>query len=447
LLFNHLEDKNKPLASRKYAIYALQGIFRNTESIRSDAGAVTALISALWDQDSKIRNSAAYALQCTRVPFAQDVAHGLLQIAKANGDIETRTQVLRSAGRVLFTIRGHRDIEVSKHALFQWLKGISPTKLENIIEKLEGETCFNEIDDAGMVLKSLKQITKLPLSKEDFLQLRGNRQWKELLEKAREEWKKRGNCLKTLPRLPDFIAALESFLAAPDPAVCRAAACGTAWFLNAEEDRPDQLKKKLPDNISILWAMIDAATGNDSWEDEEGYETHHPAAVKQIADWLESQQPREREKLIDAVFKELEAQIIKMEDSQGDEQEDSIETQSKGYEEGWPLRRILIAVLAELSDRLTYRAFTGSRGLDEIISLLAKAAGDPESYTSRRFAVRFLGNLQKFTIDTAAVFFEACRDIGKVYRETLTAVSKFKTFGPGSLDRLTRGLISPSLTV
>ncbi len=37
--------------------------------------------------------------------------------------------------------------------------------------------------------------------------------------------------------------------------------------------------------------------------------------------------------------------------------------------------------------------------------------------------------------------------MGDVYRETRSAVSKFKIFGPGSLERLTAAIRSPSTTV
>ena len=113
----------------------------------------------------------------------------------------------------------------------------------------------------------------------------------------------------------------------------------------------------------------------------------------------------------------------------------------------WCLRRVLVAVLAELSERLTYRTFTSQRDLADVVVLFARAAADPNSYNTRRFAIRALGNLQQLTAQVADVFFAACQDVGQVYRETRTAVNKFKVFGAGSLERLTAAVRSPSITV
>jgi hypothetical protein len=52
-----------------------------------------------------------------------------------------------------------------------------------------------------------------------------------------------------------------------------------------------------------------------------------------------------------------------------------------------------------------------------------------------------------FTVEVADVFFEACQDTDVVYTETRTAVTKFKIFGDGSLEKLTAAVRSPSITV
>jgi hypothetical protein len=113
----------------------------------------------------------------------------------------------------------------------------------------------------------------------------------------------------------------------------------------------------------------------------------------------------------------------------------------------WAERRVLIAVVAELSDRLTYRAFAGDHELFDVVSLITHLADDPDSYSARRFAIRALGNLQQLTDEVAEVIFTACQDIGDVYHETYVGVRKFKAFGPNSLEILTNAVRSTSVTI
>jgi hypothetical protein len=85
--------------------------------------------------------------------------------------------------------------------------------------------------------------------------------------------------------------------------------------------------------------------------------------------------------------------------------------------------------------------------LASVIELFACAATDEENPDVRLFAVRALGNLQQLTAGVANVFFAACQDVTGVYKETRTAVTKFKVFDAGSLERLTAAIREPSITV
>ena len=168
----------------------------------------------------------------------------------------------------------------------------------------------------------------------------------------------------------------------------------------------------------------------------------HPWAVKQIAGWIEERPLEERARFIAGMLDDLERAMVGM-GSQGEDDDGQF---TDPYI-GWPTRRALVAVLAELSERLTYRAFTSQRDLADVVALFARAAADPDSYNTRRFAIHALGNLQQLTAQVADVFFAACQDVGEVYRETRTAVNKFRVFGPGSLERLTAAISNPSITV
>src|SRR5262249_26967401 len=78
--------------------------------------------------------------------------------------------------------------------------------------------------------------------------------------------------------------------------------------------------------------------------------------------------------------------------------------------------------------------------------LLARATYDPTSYVTRQLAIRALGNLQQFSAEVAAAFFDACQDVAVVYCEACTAVTNFEVFYPDSRDRLLQEVRSKSVT-
>jgi len=254
-----------------------------------------------------------------------------------------------------------------------------------------------------------------------------------------------GRVLPTVPNLKDassVISQVEAFLTSPNPAIRRAAACVFAHVYYSDKYCWERLHDLLSDNITILKTMIDAVTNRDIWDNgAEKTVKKHSWAVQKIATWVESQPREERERLIDEMLDDFQREVQEMASYQNEEDD-----RNQPYS-GWPIRRIIMAVLAELSERLTYRAFIRSRSLSEVISLFVHIAQDPGSFNARRFAICALGNLQMFTVEVADVFFETCQDVSDVYSETRTAVTKFKVFGDGSLDKLTAAVRSPSITV
>jgi hypothetical protein len=184
---------------------------------------------------------------------------------------------------------------------------------------------------------------------------------------------------------------VESLLAAPELATRRAAACTLARLYHGDDDRPARLRDLFPDDAALLQSLLDAITDHDFWGDEgDSGISHHPWVVKQIAGWVEARPPEERARLIAGMLDDLERAMIGM------ETEDFEEYDVIGDEQ-WCPRRALVAVLSELSERLTYRAFTSQRDLADVVALFARAATDPGSYSTRRFAIRALGNLQQLT--------------------------------------------------
>lgn len=440
-----LSDPTRPVVQRRVAIDALINISVHDKQ-QIDSATHNTLAAILNDPDIYLRRSAAYALQWTSGQAVWMVAQALLHSAQFDPDIETRSLALRSVGRVLNAVHGFRDVDVSKEALFRWLAAKTKEQIAfgrppftRVIEQLPELPAINEMPDVDKVLAALAHPHDLGLPA-DTARLCEVQEWSRLLQDASQEWAVRRYWLKTLPHLPTAIAQLEALLVVPEATTRRAAACALARLYHGEDDRPSRLYDLLSNDNAVLQAMLDAVIDREYWSVEsEKKISYHSWAIKQIASWVEVQPSAQRNQLIATMLSDLEQATIGMEsafdiyDVIGDEQ--------------WCDRRALVAVLAELSDRLTYRAFTSTRALADVVNLFARAATDPNSFNSRRFAIHVLGNLQQMTYQVATVFFAACQDVGIVYRSTRTAVSKFKVFGSGSLEQLTNSIRSPSLTV
>lgn len=437
----------QPDRARWASVSALSDIRLHNHELRADAVSQAALILALDDPQVEVRRTAAYALQWTTGQGAWSAAQALLHTAQFDPDSVTRTLALRSVGSALHAVRGFRDVDVSKEALFRWFDAnVSESQgtsraIREAVEQLSDLPVLRAAPDAKTALNELGRPESLGLTDGLAANLSGEQQWDKLLQSAREEWDIRGYWQQTLPYLPAAIAQLEANLAAPEPDLRRAAACSLARLYHGDDERPARLRDLLRDDAAVLQALLDAVTDEDSWGDEGAkMVSHHPWAVKQIVGWLEARPPEERSRLVAGILKDLESAMNGMDD-------EDVEQYDAALDEPWSPRRALVAVLAELSERLTYRTFISERALSAVVSVFARAATDPGSYSARRFAIRALGNLQQFTPQVADVFFAACQDVGHVYRETLTAVHKFKVFGPGSLERLTAAIRSPSITV
>jgi hypothetical protein len=448
LLCAALTETARPLATRRAVADAFSNILKENRDLHDNASIHSALVAALDQSNTDIRRSAAYALQWTAGQSTWNVAKALLHSAECDPDSKTSVLALRSAGCVLHAVRGFRDVDVSKEALFRWLEAQRTTSLsllqnefDKAVSELRGLEVLQAMQDASSILDGLTHLDALGLSDETVARLRGSGEWDKLLESASQEWRFRRYWLETLPHLPAAITQVETLLAAPEPAVRRAASCALARLYHGDDDRPARLHELLHDDAVVLQALVDAVIDRDSWIDEgKSGASHHSWAIKQIAGWLEARPPDERDRLVATLLDDLESAMIGM----GEEDDDD---EGVRPHDGWRARRALVAVLAELSERLTYRVFTSQRDLANVVALFARAATDPGSYNSRRFAIRALGNLQQLTPQVADVFFSACQDVGTVYRETRTAVGRFKVFSPGSLERLTDAIGSSSITV
>ncbi len=226
-----------------------------------------------------------------------------------------------------------------------------------------------------------------------------------------------------------------SFLSTDNAELSRAAAAGLAAMLESRDDVMDLLTTLFGDTASALTAIIEGSGDEDFWE-EQGVDTadsHHVKVAATVGSWLAARPREERRRLVALLLSELERSCAR---SAALRPEDIL----LDGDQFWSYRRITMAVLAEVSERLTFKTFESGRPLASFVEFVARIGRDAESYSTRRFAVRILGNLQHFTPPVSAALFEACGDTFVVYREAMEAVRKFSVFSAGCLPILCSGL-------
>jgi hypothetical protein len=246
-----------------------------------------------------------------------------------------------------------------------------------------------------------------------------------------------GRVIRNTEALPEtavdfLLQRMRVLVSEADPATSRAAAGGIAAALEGRDDVIARLAAFLPSQSAVLSAMLLGAADTEYWVEEPP--SHHVGFIRRTAAWIHEQPEPERAWLIDMLLADLERAAADMEGEQPDDSDDA---------RPWETRRVTVGVLAELSERLTYHSFIRSRPLAEVVALVVRVAKEPDSYTARRFALKILGNLQRFTPEVAGAFFEACQDVSAVYRDSKAVISKFNDFAPGSFEKLTQTLFDP----
>lgn len=347
-----------------------------------------------------------------------------------------------SLGRLLQVGSGFRTSEISKEALQNWMLDRASIIFKDPINNIFDLSTIKSAPSASDVLEMLDNLDALDIPEGTVERLRRYSDWETLVDDARYEWQIRYYWHEKLPYLPMAIKQIETLLLSLDPSIRHFAEISLARSYYSDDDRPNRLYQLFSNDEIVLKAMINSAVDRDMWtdEDEKTFPSFHLRTVKQVAGWIEAKPREDYERLINCMLDKLE-QLTEL----------MLQTHEVDFgitdDEPWTIRRVLAAVLAELSERLTHRAFSTKHDMSKVISLFARVANDPYSYSSRRFAIRALGNFQNYTAEVSDVFFEACKDVSDVYRETRTAVTKFKKFVPGSLEKLTTAVKNPSVTI
>ncbi|MCP4700716.1 MAG: hypothetical protein GY862_28255 [Gammaproteobacteria bacterium] len=428
------------------ATKTLKETLKHRENKRNNHVICNALLQTLVNQETEVRKCAAYGLQWIVEKPAWKTVQGLLARVQEDPDENVRLLALRSLGRVLQTVQGYCDIDLSKEALFGkdgWLHSQGFAVNEILLNEILESRTMQEESDVTTLLESLSRLKMPEVTQETRTRLRESAEWQNLLDTARKEWERRQYWANAAPELRDGIATIERLMHSPDTDTRNIAACALARIHQGKEERIEYLHALLQDDVMVLQALLDAAVDRDG-----DWPAYKAETAKQITRWLEQKPQEIRNRLVNWMLDDLKPRLeIMLNNTEREEDdEDNLVGLGNPYT-GWPYREIVLATLAELSETFTCRLFANRYLLDEVVSLFAQAARDPDSYISRQFAIRALGNLQLFTTEVADVFFDACRDYDAVYQETRAAVGKFKKFAPGSLEKLTRALGHESITV
>jgi hypothetical protein len=440
MLCDVLSDPSRPVEVRRRVGVGLFYAQIEGLEMREDPRIHRALMVVLHDPDTELRDNAATALQWAAGLGAWQVLRALLTAVEKEQETTVRETLLWSVGCVLHTLR-RQDTDTSKKALLQWLANASGDySVYGIAESLRGLAPVADARDADTVLEALLNPDRLGASEYMVRKMRSEK-WKTILINSGKEWAIRRYCLETQSELLEAIAKVQSLLSSPEPKIQRIVACAMARLYHEDAERVSILSEFLHDDASVLAALLDADMDLSRWGEEgDANPSYHYRTVKQAAAWLEAKPTQEQTHFINWMLEELNQEVGG----------NALRTATAGVprqRRGWPARCILAAVLAELSERMTFRAFTQTYELADVVALFAAAAADPQDFETRRYAIRLLGNLQQLTQEVADVFFAACRDVDVVYRETSKAVTRFKVFGAGSLELLTAAIQSPSITV
>ncbi len=456
-------DRQRSTKDRKAIFGMLRSIARSNIEFPDWRIISKVFVEGLSDPCLELIRYSAYALQWAAGPTVLDAVPELLKFASSSPDLEGCIWTLLSLGRIFGRASAQRDVSTSPDALFLWLeKKIQERLLYHFINKrlftdatefLSKQPITKDADSWDKLISLLLRPEDLGLPRDMARQMRASPEWAKLMEDARVEGELRRLAFSLQQELPRALNQVKGLLNASDPVLRRAAAGALARIYESESNRPAQLCDLLPDDISVLWALVDAlATSEGGWSEERA------SSSKQIADWMASRSVEKCGELVDVLLNELEHQLKLLEFSDKADSGLKETDQVSPHEEGWPFRGAIVSVLADVSDRGTSRMFTRTRSLDSVVSLFTQAASDPQDYNVRRFAIRVLGNLQHFTDQVAEVFFAACQDVADVYHDSRTAVTKFKYFsyetreGPAEraragLDRLVTAVGNTNVTV
>jgi hypothetical protein len=198
----------------------------------------------------------------------------------------------------------------------------------------------------------------------------------------------------------------------------------------------------LQDAETIMLALIESVSDDAAiWKKDD----YHEKTVKQLADWLLEQPESKRFMLIDNLLTEAHKLLLK--ETEEFNKDGTLTTVESILKYQPREHEVVIGVLSELSERMTYKGFTREMSIEEVLDLFVRAALNKSSYTTRKNGIRALGNLQQFTGNVARAFFEACQDIDDVYSEAHRAVGKFKRFDEESLAILTEAIEHPGIRV
>ena len=112
-------------------------------------------------------------------------------------------------------------------------------------------------------------------------------------------------------------------------------------------------------------------------------------------------------------------------------------------EGGWPARRILLAVVAAVAERMPAHLLQ-ARPAADLEQLLVRGTTDADSFTARRSALTALSHLREVTAAVVPAFLAAVQDVRKVQQDAVEAAKHFRRVEADVLPDLLAALRHPS---
>ena len=423
----------------RLASNALGYIYKATPEVihllceRAGHGSATvqrAVLSALWNlqeetpevvevliallrssQDESVRRSACNTLG--RLPSTHfEVASALLEALK-DPSPKVRDRAAWFLGKMYPRLIKAGTKAPSKEQVRQQLYNALPSQEDDYLNQAFEEPVFQAAADAQAALLLLQNLEHIDIKPVIVSVLAQSKKLPGLVYNLLDEVR---NAPKRQALCDQIFAALVEHLANEETVVAQNAAEAIARIKQQDKDVLEILHQHLPDDHEVLRALWASASDADSWGD------YHEQAVKNLVALVE-QNPMLVEDLLSALQHHVE-----------------------GNGSDWQARRILIATFAAVTEGMP-STLQAKRPLDEVLQLFVAAAKDSNSFSTRRWAIKALGNLRQATPEVLEALFAACRDTSTVYNQAVEAAHKFRRIEPRALDLLFAALTDPSVRV
>jgi hypothetical protein len=405
----HLLCEQSRGGSKKAQIAALRALWELKVGTRE---VIEVLIELLTSDDESLRGHACGTLGRLNSSVSK-VANALLNALKDSSS-EVRSKAAWFLGKIYTRIASTATKDYSKEGIRSQLYIALPSEQDSCLNRAFDEPLFQDAADAEAALSLLQNLETIDIDSKIASVLSRSEKLPSLLLDLLDKVRDAPNSQVLLEQI---FAALVELLTDESSDVAQAAAWAMARIKQNDPDLMQVLRQHLRNDHELLRAIWGSAGDSDDWG------SYHEQAVKNVVALVELN-PVLVDDLLSALQQEMDSQ-----------------------DGSWDDRRILMATLAALSEKMA-PTLEAKISLNDLLKLLVAAARDPGSYNTRRWAIKALGNIRQATPEVLDVLFAACRDpSSSVYDQAVEAARKFRRIEPGVLELLFEALTDSSIKV